>query len=129
MLTSHLEYDFTLFYLYHFLLPQRVRQIRDLYIKLDVPVFWFSPSPKGLWFEFWRILGQMTGLRSLRIDMTAPYPDIFYSERWLEHEVQMFQPVKNITAPNSFVVVMPDRVCSTNLEVGNSRCIFQVPVT
>ena len=46
---------------------------------------------------------------------------------WKEREPELLAVVKNITAPRDFVVVLPDRRCTTDVDVGASRCVLKLP--
>jgi hypothetical protein len=46
---------------------------------------------------------------------------------WKEREAELIAPIKTITAPRDFVVTLPDRRCATDLDVGASNCVFELP--
>ena len=50
-----------------------------------------------------------------------------YEEVWKPNEDILLEPVGAITAPSDFVLVLPDRRCSVNVDLGDSRCVLQLP--
>lgn len=127
-ITSHFRQNLLLPYLPTLLLPQRIRQIRSLRIFWDMfPMVCLDySSSQNVWLKSWDALRQMTGLSNLHIDIGV-WSFLGFQEQWLEREVELFEPVKTITTPKTFVIILPNRVCSTGLDVGNSRCVFRLP--
>ncbi|KAF1359794.1 hypothetical protein EJ07DRAFT_165892 [Lizonia empirigonia] len=127
----------TMDYLSYYFLPHRLTQIRDLRIDWEVDNFYYD-AMLGLtphvtkfeaWEKSWAALCALTGLRKLRIILYFRWRDVrdYYEGYWKQHEVELLHPVKSITAPTDFVVVLPDRRCSTTVDVGDSKCILQIP--
>ncbi|KAF2822046.1 hypothetical protein CC86DRAFT_301580 [Ophiobolus disseminans] len=123
----------TVNYLSHYFLPQRLSQIRDLRFHwfLDIAPFvfmldWLSPSMEP-WLRSWDSLSRMTGLRKLHVVLEYRLLsfDEGYKKMWKEKEVELLAAVKTVTAPRHFVVVLPNRRCTTDLDVGPSRCVFR----
>lgn len=50
-----------------------------------------------------------------------------YEEIWKPNQETLLEPVKSVTVPDSFVVVLPDRRCSTGIDMGDSKCSLQLP--
>jgi hypothetical protein len=87
----------------------------------------FSESLGDPWSKTWKALSRLTGLRRLHIDLVFRYthPDEF-EEYWKDKGTKLLEPVKLITWPRDFVVTLPDARCTTNVDVGKSRCVFEV---
>lgn len=81
------------------------------------------------WSEAWQVLGQMTSLKDLSIDLGLEYSHAYEHEEWTKQEATIFEPVKHVTAPRNFIIVLPDRRCSTDLDVGDSKCVFLLPTS
>lgn len=89
-----------------------------------------TPDPvMEQWFKSWDALSKLTGLRRLRISLVFRYTHWgdYYEELWKDKWVDMLAAVKTITAPREFVVTLPDRKCSREVDVGESKCIFELP--
>lgn len=92
-----------------------------------MPSSWFSVVIfHHFWLHMWPVLQQITGLRELhtqiqgsRSRLSRPY--------WFEDEAEILEPVKTVTRPEKFVVVLPFRVCSTQMDFGESKCVFRLP--
>lgn len=71
----------------------------------------------------------MVGLRKLHITLYIRWGDELdrYEELWKTHETELLNPVKAVTAPRDFVLVLPDRRCSIDTDMGESTCILQLP--
>ena len=41
--------------------------------------------------------------------------------------MELLQPLRCIKAPTDFVLVLPDRRCSTDVDLGDSKCVLQLP--
>lgn len=123
-------------YLSWYFLPHRLTQIRDLRINWEVDSFYYDAAftPHVFHFEAWKhswsALCALTGLRKLRIILYFRWRDVrdCYEEFWKQHELELLHPVKSIMAPTNFVIVLPDRRCSTTVDVGDTKCILQAPV-
>ncbi|ORY14394.1 hypothetical protein BCR34DRAFT_560340 [Clohesyomyces aquaticus] len=119
-----------------FFQPQRVVQIRKLHICWDLldagldlikPVEHHFPLPS--WLKTWKIISDMAGLRELLIEFTYTYPPTsrYTFEFWMEHQIEIFEPVKCVVSPSTFVITLPYRELSTDLDVAPSSCIFRPP--
>jgi hypothetical protein len=130
----------TVNYLSYYFLPQRLVQVRELRIhwQLDnVPIFaWHGlfPSEKEDWFRSWEAIRKMTGLRRLHVNLEFAFNGwggfLGWGDdegKWEEKATEMLAVVKEITAPSEFVVYLPDAKCSTDLDPGNSKCVFKIP--
>lgn len=127
----------TIDYLSYYFLPQRLIQVRDLRIDWEIDSFYFNHHHGitadqlqfAAWKKSWAALQPMAGLRKLHVTFYFRWRDIIdcYEELWKAHETKLLEPVKSITAPTHFVLVLPDRRCSTNLDVGDSACVLQLP--
>jgi hypothetical protein len=51
----------------------------------------------------------------------------YHKDYWKENESELMDSVRLITAPNDFVLVLPDRECSTDVDLGDSKCVLQLP--
>lgn len=122
-------------YLSYYFLPQRLVQIRDLRIhwqldNLPIPLNRrLFPADLDDWFRSWDAIRKMTGLKRLHVNMEYAFHgwEDFAEARWEESGKEMLTAVKEITAPGDFVVYLPDSKCSTDVDPGNSRCVFKVP--
>jgi hypothetical protein len=123
----------TVDYLSYYFLPQRLNQIRELrihWVLSGIP-FWsrdnLSPMPVESWARSWNALSRMTGLRRLHINLEHPHfhwtDDI--NEGWTERGPKLLEQAKTITAPRDFVIFLPNRRCTTNLDVGDSHCVLR----
>ena len=81
------------------------------------------------WDESWNALSKLTGLRHLRVSLIFRYGQWsdYYEQLWKEREKELLDPIKRITAPRDFVLTLPDRRCSTVMDVGDSRCVLRLP--
>lgn len=71
----------------------------------------------------------MAGLRKLHIRLYF-FLDLWqqcYADFWKQNSEELLEPVKAVTAPKDFIVVLPDWRCSTDIDVGQSNCIFELP--
>jgi hypothetical protein len=84
---------------------------------------------KPAWDRSWAALKEMSGLRRLRVVIASR------NRPWTESNLQHWEVVcpeilsgiRSITAPVDFVVTLPDRGCSTALDVGDSKCVLKLP--
>ena len=137
-LSTDTELIITVDYFSHYFLPQRLALVRSLYFYWDLenmhyPALTLMPHPRfDEWVQTWNNLRKLTGLRRLHVKLGFRYgfpPDDFESF-WKSNRLQFLAPVKTITAPADFVVTLPDPTCSTvGVDVGDSRCIFELPVS
>ncbi|KAF1835580.1 hypothetical protein BDW02DRAFT_588043 [Decorospora gaudefroyi] len=122
-------------YLSYFFLPQRMNQITKLHLDWDLDHGQhFHPNlmPGGLkdeWFNAWDALKKLTGLNQLYIRLFFRY-DLWnqcYGFFWERNSEQLLEPVKAITTPRDFTIKLPNWRCPTDIDVGDSHCVFEVP--
>ncbi|CAN9086265.1 unnamed protein product [Alternaria alternata] len=122
-------------YLSYFFQPQRIAQIGNLNIEWDLDrhqYFNLNLMPdhhRREWYRSWDGLSNMTGLRRLHIKFYFCL-DLWqgcYGEFWEQNNKELLQPIKKITAPRDFLITLPNWQCSTNIDVGESRCTFELP--
>lgn len=122
----------------------RIDNVRSLFIYM--PMKWhitppahrnsrhsgrFTDGISNEWFNTWEVLRQMSSLRNLLVRLfypgyqrSDPKPIV---DSWKSKEVRLFEPVRSVLAPTSFVIILPDKSCSTSLDVGASKCVFRFP--
>ncbi|ORY14392.1 hypothetical protein BCR34DRAFT_560336 [Clohesyomyces aquaticus] len=121
--------------------PRPFGQIRSLRYFWDMqasdnPDF---PLKKGApwsenWYMVWKVLSTMKELRELFFLVTLNLHTPKLRRLWRERAVEMFEPVKDVTAPTSFLVVLtdsklensPEDIRPASLDIGDSSCVFQV---
>ncbi|KAI4704478.1 hypothetical protein J4E81_001544 [Alternaria sp. BMP 2799] len=122
-------------YLCYFFQPQRIVQISNLNIEWDLDrnqYFQVNLMPahhRVEWYRLWDGLSKMTGLKKLHIKLYFCL-DLWqgcYGEFWEQNSKEILQPVKRITAPRDFVITLPNWRCSTDIDIGESNCVFQLP--
>ncbi|KAI4608040.1 hypothetical protein J4E83_009223 [Alternaria metachromatica] len=122
-------------YLCYFFQPQRIMQISNLNIEWDLDrnqYFQVNLMPvhhRVEWYRLWDGLSKMTGLKRLHIKLYFCL-DLWqgcYGEFWEQNSKEILQPVKKITAPREFVINLPNWRCSTEIDTGESNCVFQLP--
>ena len=121
----------------YFFLPQRLQQIRALDIDWELDSCYYllllqvatGGGSFKAWEKSWSALGAMTGLRQLRVILYFRHREVFdcYEEYWKKWELHLLDPVKSITAPKDFTLTLPDRRCSTDVDLGSSKCVLQLP--
>ncbi|EUC34702.1 hypothetical protein COCCADRAFT_92834 [Bipolaris zeicola 26-R-13] len=125
----------TMGYLPYFIQPQRMNQITNLRIDWDLDRHGFfqvdlmPQAHRDEWNRTWDVLGRMNGLRTLHIRLFF-FLDLWlqcYGDFWEQNGKALLEPITKMTAPKDFVVTLPDWRCSTDLDVGKSRCVFQLP--
>ena len=79
------------------------------------------------WLKTWESLSKLTGIRRLHITLAFRWHNFDYEELWKQKGISLLEPVKKITAPRDFVVVLPNRRCSTCVDAGESNCVFKLP--
>ncbi|KAJ4993210.1 hypothetical protein SVAN01_01185 [Stagonosporopsis vannaccii] len=129
----------TVDYMSYYFLPHRITQIQQLRIDWELDSFSYnhlSSTTSGgnsfeAWKKSWDALRSMTGIRQLRIVLYFRWREVYdcYEQYWRKYESELLNPVKSITAPKNFVLVLPDRRCSTNADLGSSSCVLQRPIT
>ncbi|CAO2651865.1 Nn.00g001480.m01.CDS01 [Neocucurbitaria sp. VM-36] len=134
-LATDIDEQPTLNYLSYYFLPQRLTQIRNLNIYWELDSFQYFLMTQLFdpvldhWFESWNALSKMTGLRHLQITLDFRYGNWSdtYETLWKERGEELLEPIKRITAPRDFVITLPDHRCSTDIDVGDSKCILRLP--
>jgi hypothetical protein len=119
-----------LLYLPHFILSQRLRQIRYLQVSWRVTLWEITVIHESIydgWLYPWSIIEQMRGLKELYIQFWVQ--DRVTREAWLQKERELLEVVTKITSPSKFVAVMPTVESSTSIDTGESRCVFRLPQT
>jgi hypothetical protein len=75
----------------------------------------------------------MQGLHDLRIRIRNYHPTIpqnqlpEFWEQWNSLAPKMFEPVKQMKVLRNFVITFPHPLCSIDLDVGESKCVFRHP--
>ncbi|CAG5162033.1 uncharacterized protein ALTATR162_LOCUS6147 [Alternaria atra] len=122
-------------YLSYFFQPQRIVQISNLTIEWDIDrhqyfnVNLMPDHHRSEWYRSWDGLSKMAGLRRLHIKFYFCL-DLWqgcYGEFWERNSKELLQPIKRITAPRDFLITLPNWQCSTDIDVGESRCVFKLP--
>ncbi|KAF1927795.1 uncharacterized protein M421DRAFT_65081 [Didymella exigua CBS 183.55] len=127
----------TIDYMSYYFLPQRLIQVQDLRIDWELDSFYFSRHDGitadqlqfAAWKNSWAALPVMTGLRKLHVTIWFRWRDMIdcYEEIWEPNERALLEPVGSVTAPRSFVLVLPDRRCSIDIDMGDSACVLELP--
>jgi hypothetical protein len=122
-------------HLSYFFQPQRMAQISNVSIEWDLDrhqyfqVALMSDHHRHEWYKFWDGLSKMTGLRRLHIKLYF-YLDLWqecYGEFWEQNSKEILLPIKKVTAPRDFVIILPNWRCSTDVDIGESNCVFRLP--
>jgi hypothetical protein len=124
----------TIDYLSYYFLPQRLSQIRDLRIHWQIDSMSYHPMTNlpslelEAWLKSWDALSKLTGLRRLHINFGSTYltPSTVHEDVWREKGAEFLAPAKAITAPREFVVFLPNRKWTTDLDVGNPICVLKI---
>ncbi|KAL6708589.1 hypothetical protein ACN47E_002570 [Coniothyrium glycines] len=116
---------------------QRLCQIRTLRLRWAIralPYLRRGPSNRIAyredtenWERGWAILAGMTGLRDLYVVLVDPSPQQMWERNWLELEGRLLQPVKEVTKPNRFELVLPYASCRTDWVVSDMRIQLRRP--
>lgn len=137
----------TLVYLPYFIQPQRLRQIRFLYINWRInPIRPLIPLPgksylAGLylqdvwgppvgykvseaWRKSWEFLTRMEGLQELYVRFKC---DDSEKGEWLAKERELMDAVRAVKVKKRFVIVLPFVESNALLDGGESRCEFRTP--
>ncbi len=133
-MATNTEEILTIDYLSRYFLPQRLSMIRSLYIRLEIDNDSFYalsriPPEYDQIDNTWNSLSKLTGLRTLHITLGYRYwyYEDFYQDKWVWIGEPFWQPVKKLTAPTDFTIVLPHWKCSTDIDVGDTRCVLQLP--
>jgi hypothetical protein len=130
----------TIDYLSYYFLPQRLVQISDLHIQWELDKmtylteyaeYYTERTSEGFtegWFRSWEALSKLTGLRRLHINLeyTRRSWDPDTEKLWNETGAEILSKVKDIKAPRDFVIYLPDRRCTMDIETGNPRCTLKL---
>jgi hypothetical protein len=111
-----------------------MNQIRNLHIyyDLDYRGGLHDSALKDLiqddWVRTWAVLGSMTGLRRLHITFVCYMPQVLgeFEMLWTPLFTEVLKPVGTITAPNDFIIRLPDRRYLTDFDVGDSNCVLKL---
>ena len=69
----------------------------------------------------------MRGLRDLYVVLVDPSPRDMWETHWLEMEGQLLDPVKHVTAPAWFELMLPYSSCDTDWDMGSSSVKLRRP--
>lgn len=110
-------------------------QVTNLNLHWDLDRYQYSPVAlmpdhyRREWFRSWEALSRLTGLRWLHIRLYFCL-DLWqqcYGDFWKQNHRELLEPIKEITAPRDFAITLPNWRCSTDVDVGSSRCVFKLP--
>jgi hypothetical protein len=79
------------------------------------------------WERGWSTIANMTGLRDLYVAIVDPSPQGIWERNWAELEEQLLRPVKEVTRPSQFELMLPFASCSTEWDMGDSRVVLRKP--
>ncbi|KAF2451954.1 hypothetical protein P171DRAFT_468363 [Karstenula rhodostoma CBS 690.94] len=131
----------TLLYLPYFILPQRLNQLRRLYIHWNlspnVGRIGIADQTLDWWKECWHFLSTLQGLNELLIRFQSREDEQSRWD-WEPLEAQLGECVRKIRVKKRFVVVLPfpeNGIGNLHLDVGESKCenpkkasfLFRVP--
>jgi hypothetical protein len=122
----------TLLYLPYFILPQRLNQLRRLYIHWNLsPItgqIGIADETLTWWKECWHFLSTLRGLHELLIRFQSR--DEQHSRwDWVPLEAQLGECISRITVRKRFLVVLPfseSVIGNPDFDVGESRCEVRV---
>lgn len=123
----------TVDYMSYYFLPHRLTQIRQLRFDWELDTFSYNHHLRAIRFEAWNhswsALWSLTGLRKLHISLSFRWRAVLdcYEECWKDDELELLDPVRSITAPVDFVLVLPDQRCLTDVDMGDSNCVLRHP--
>lgn len=69
----------------------------------------------------------MAGLRELFVAIVDPSPQEIWERNWIEYEEQLLGPMKKVTAPECFELMLPFERCRTDWDMGESRVVLRRP--
>ena len=102
-------------YLPGLLVPQRFNAIRSLqftwYVR-DPPILGGRRYNDISWVTIWHVFASMQGLRKLRVELEI---SPLWQAQWAECESTVFEPVKAVTTPCLFDLVLPFRGSTNRL--------------
>lgn len=79
------------------------------------------------WEKAWRIMAAMERLRELCVVIIDPSPQGMWERNWLELEQKLLEPVKSVTKPQCFDLVLPYASCNTARDMRPSNVILRKP--
>ncbi|CAO2651866.1 Nn.00g001490.m01.CDS01 [Neocucurbitaria sp. VM-36] len=79
------------------------------------------------WERGWAIIAGMQGLRDLYVVLVDPSPQSLWERNWLELEEQLLAPVKQVTNPGWFELMLPYASCGTDWDMEESRVRLRKP--
>jgi hypothetical protein len=139
---SHLyrPHTFSLLHVTHLLylpirMPQpRLNSIRTLRLRWAIralPYLRRGPAQRlayredtANWERGWAIIASMTGLRDLYVVLSDPSPQEMWERSWVQCEEQLLKPVKEVTQPECFELVLPFASCRTDWDMGQSSVVL-----
>ncbi|KAF1918430.1 hypothetical protein BDU57DRAFT_556010 [Ampelomyces quisqualis] len=120
-------------------LPQpRIDSIRTLHLRWPIrgmPYLRRDSSSKRIaypedtknWERGWSVLAGMVGLRQLHVVVIDPSPGGIWESRWLAQEEKLLGPVRQVTRPERFELVLPFDTCWTGWDMGSSNVVLRTP--
>lgn len=136
-------HTFSLLHITHLLyLPSRIPQqrlnaIRTLRLRWTIralPYFRRGgsrcvayPEDTANWKKAWDIFASMQSLRDLRVVLIDPSRDSIWEGHWLEIEDVLLEPVKKVTGPRRFELMLPYATCGLDWDMGESNVILRKP--
>lgn len=134
-------HHFSLLHITHLLyLPKRLPQprlntIRTLRLRWAIRALPYFRRGSSLayrddtknWERAWAILASMQGLRDLYVVLVDPSPQKMWERSWLVLEEQLLAPVKDVTKPRWFELMLPYSTCGTEWDMGESSVRLRSP--
>lgn len=113
-----------------------LNQIRALNLRLTIrgmPYYRRYGEPNVLayaedtrnWERAWEILGDMDGLKRLRVVIVDASPEGYWEGAWLAHEERLLQEMKRVSDLEHVEIVLPYRSCAVDWGIGNM--VFKRP--
>jgi hypothetical protein len=116
---------------------QRLNSIRTLRVRWAIralPYLCRGPSQRVAyredtlnWERGWSIIASMSGLRDLYVAIVDPSPQGMWERNWVELEEQLLRPVKEVTRPTQFELMLPFSSSSTDWDMGGSMVVLRKP--
>ncbi|KAH8724068.1 hypothetical protein GQ44DRAFT_750402 [Phaeosphaeriaceae sp. PMI808] len=79
------------------------------------------------WERGWSILANMNGLRDLYVVLVDPSQQDMWERNWIDLENELLHPVKAVTRPEWFELVLPFARCNIDWNMGESRVVLRRP--
>jgi hypothetical protein len=135
----YIPHTFSLLHPTHLLfLPSHLKQthlIRTLHIRWAIralPYLRRGPANRlayredtANWERGWSIVAGMAGLRELFVVVVDPSPNRVWERHWKELEEELLAPVKQVTGPRRFEMVLPYGRWDVRADMGASRVVFR----